>query len=83
MSGDLAKEPYIIPISEVPVYSLEELCYYMYHNIYTVTEEFFDENLVHWLKGQVHLRTLAMKMEKLIRKAPQYQGSGGDTALCL
>ena len=23
--GDLAKEPYIIPISEVPVYSLEEL----------------------------------------------------------
>lgn len=66
--GDLAKEPYIIPISEVPVYSLEELCYYMYHNIYTVTEEFFDENLVHWLKGQVHLRTLAMKMEKLIRK---------------
>ena len=63
--GDLAKEPYIIPISEVPVYSLEELCYYMYHNIYTVTEEFFDENLVHWLKGQVHLRTLAMKMEKL------------------
>ena len=66
--GDLAKEPYIIPISEVPVYSLEELCYYMYHNIYTVTEDFFDENLVHWLKGQVHLRTLAMKMEKLIRK---------------
>ena len=43
--GDLAKEPYIIPISEVPVYSLEELCYYMYHNIYTVTEGFFDENL--------------------------------------
>lgn len=66
--GDLAKEPYIIPISEVSVYSLEELCYYMYHNIYTVTEEFFDENLVYWLKGQVHLRTLALKMEKLIRK---------------
>ncbi|MGN1205689.1 MAG: hypothetical protein ACI4SQ_01735 [Eubacterium sp.] len=66
--GDLAKEPYIIPISEVPVYSLEELCYYMYHNIYTVTEEFFDENLVQWLRAQVHLRTLAMKMEKLIRK---------------
>ena len=66
--GDLAKEPYIIPISEVPVYSLEELCYYMFHNIYTVTEEFFDEKLVYWLKQQVHLRTLALKMEKLIRK---------------
>lgn len=66
--GDLAKEPYIIPISEVSVYSLEELCYYMFHNIYTVTEEFFDEKLVYWLKQQVHLRTLALKMEKLIRK---------------
>lgn len=66
--GDLAKEPYRIPISEVPVYSLEELCYYMYHNIYMVTEEFFDENLVHWLRGQVHLRTLAAKMDKLIKK---------------
>ena len=27
--GELAKEPYIIPVSETPVYSLEELCYYM------------------------------------------------------
>ena len=31
--GALAKEPYIVPVSEVPVYSLEELCYYMYNNI--------------------------------------------------
>ncbi len=27
--GDLAKVPYVIPVSEVPVYSLEELCYYI------------------------------------------------------
>ena len=52
--GALAKEPYIVPVSEVPVYSLEELCYYMYNNIYSITEEFFDERLVTWLREEVN-----------------------------
>ncbi len=66
--GDLAKEPYIIPITEVPVYSLEEMCYYIYNNIYSVTEEFFDKRLVSWLQEQVHTPTLAKKMKVLIER---------------
>lgn len=66
--GELAKEPYRIPVSEVPVYSLEELCYYMYHHIYSVTEEFFDEKLAAWLAEQAGLEMLAEKMRILIRK---------------
>lgn len=66
--GALAKEPYIVPISEVPVYSLEELCYYMYNNIYSVTEEFFDQKLALWLKEQVGYETLAKKMKVLIER---------------
>ncbi len=66
--GELAKEPYIIPITEVPVYSLEELCYYIYNNIYSVTEEFFDGKLVTWLKEQVHTPALAKKMKVLIER---------------
>lgn len=66
--GDVAKEPYIVPVSEVPVYSLEELCYYVYNNIYSVTEEFFDEKLAVWLKEQVHLKTLAKKMRTLMQR---------------
>lgn len=66
--GDLAKEPYIIPITEVPVYSLEELCYYIYHNIYSVTEDFFDGQLVTWLREQVHDSALAKKMKILIER---------------
>lgn len=66
--GDLAKEPYRMPVSEVPVYSLEEFCYYIYNNIYSVTEEFFDERLTVWLSEQVHCETLAEKVNALIRR---------------
>lgn len=66
--GQVAKEPYIIPITEVPVYSLEELCYYIYNNIYSVTEEFFDEKLAVWLQEQVQYSSLAKKMKVLIQR---------------
>lgn len=66
--GVLAKEPYIIPVSEVPVYSLEELCYYIYNNIYSVTGEFFDERLVVWLREHVKCDGLADKMEVLVHR---------------
>ena len=66
--GDLAKVPYVIPVSEVPVYSLEELCYYIYNNIYNVTEQFFDERLTVWLSEQVHCESLAEKMKGLIKR---------------
>lgn len=65
--GTLAKEPYVVPVSEVPVYSLEELCYYIYNNIYSVTEEFFDDRLVEWLK-KINCGALSEKMTMLIHR---------------
>lgn len=64
----LTKEPYVIPVSEVPVYSLEELCYYIYNNIYSVTEEFFDRKLAVWIRDQVGSDSLANKMKILIER---------------
>ncbi len=64
----LAKEPYIIPVSEVSVYSLEELCYYIYNNIYSVTEEFFDGKLAVWIRDQLGSDSLAKKMKTLIER---------------
>lgn len=66
--GVLAREPYVVPVSEVPVYSLEELCYYIYNNVYSVTEEFFDDRLVEWLRKKVDCGTLAEKMQALIHR---------------
>ncbi len=66
--GVVAKKPYVIPVSQVPVYSVEELVHYMYHNIYRVTEDFFDQRLVTWLREEVRYETLAKKMKVLIEK---------------
>ena len=31
--GRLAEKPYKMPVTRQNIYSLEELCYYIYHNI--------------------------------------------------
>ena len=49
--GRLAEKPYKMPVTRQNIYSLEELCYYIYHNIYTITEEFFQESLADWLRA--------------------------------
>ena len=50
--GKVAKKPYIMPYTRQKVYSLEELCYYIYNNIYTINEEFFEESLARWLREE-------------------------------
>lgn len=65
--GRIAKEPYKMPYTGDKVYSLEELCYYVYNNIYTITEEFFEMPLAEWLREQVGVSALAGKMEKMIQ----------------
>ncbi len=66
--GRVAKKPYIMPITGKRIYSLEELCYEIYHNIYSVTEEIFVPSLVDWLKNEVGEPVAAKKMEALIRR---------------
>lgn len=65
--GTVAKEPYEMPFTGVKVYSLEELCYYIYNNIYSVTEEVFGPSLVKWLREQTDNAELAKKLDVMIQ----------------
>ncbi len=65
-SGVLAKQPFHFSLTDTYVYSIEELCYYLYHNIYIVTEDTFDEHLVAWLREQVCLETMSQKLSQMI-----------------
>ena len=42
-SGCIAKEPYHFRLTKTNVYSIEEVCYYISHNIYMMQEEVFDK----------------------------------------
>ena len=50
MEGALNTVPYQFNLSGMRVYNLEQLCYYIYHHIYTFNEESFDDPLFTGLK---------------------------------
>ena len=52
-----AKNPYYISNISTNIYSIEELCYYLYHNIYLLDETIINEQLLVWMKEELHLRT--------------------------
>jgi len=61
-----AKKPYILPVSEIKIYTIEELCYYVYHNIYEITVDYFGEELVKWLRDELGFVTVAKKLQIMI-----------------
>ena len=68
--GKIAEEPYVIPYTNQRVYSLEELCYYLYNNIYTLTEDFFQPSLADWLRDQTGHDRLSEKVKNMLGENP-------------
>jgi tetratricopeptide (TPR) repeat protein len=66
--GKLAKHPYEMPYTGKKVYSIEELCCYIYTNIYTINEDFFQPSLTEWLKEETELPELADKLSYMIEE---------------
>ncbi len=65
--GVKAEEPYEMPYTGKKIFSVEELCYYIYNNIYSIQEDFFQETLPTWLREQTELPELADKLEGMIQ----------------
>ena len=59
--GKIAKKPYELSYLGQNIYSIEELCYVIYHNIYGINEEFFQISLAKWMKEELGLKELADK----------------------
>lgn len=65
-SGAVAEKPYYFELTDTRIYSIEELCYYIYHNIYAITEEDFNQELICWLKEEVKMQETASKLEYIM-----------------
>lgn len=63
-----AKIPYYIENISTNVYSLEELCYYFYHNLYLIDESILNERLCRWLQEELELSKLAAKLRPLFER---------------
>lgn len=63
-----AKNPYYVSSLGVCVYSLEELCYCIYNNIYLLSSDFLDEGLVKFLREETKDAWLADELTFLKEK---------------
>lgn len=54
-----AAVPYYIESISTNIYTLEELCYYLYHNLYLVDDTILNEGLCVWIEKELKLPSLA------------------------
>lgn len=64
--GRVAGKPYTMPYTGKRIYSVEELCYFIYNNIYMINEDFFQPSLPVWMKDELGLFELADKLGRMI-----------------
>ncbi len=69
----IAANPYYIDTLSLNIYSLEELSYYIYHNVDLMEEEFFGEDLIHWIREEVGDISLADNLERLWKEGASLQ----------
>ena len=63
LCGKRSINPYLIKESGINIYSIEELCYYIYNNTYMIGREFFCEELTEYGKVELELPRLAQKLK--------------------
>ncbi len=64
-SGVRTNRPYVFPATGIRIYSIEELCYYLYHHIYMIEEDMFTEDLFDWIGSELRLTERAQMLKKL------------------
>lgn len=62
--GQRTDKPYVTPQTDIKLYSAEELCYYIYNNIYLIGQDLIDDNLIEFLQA-VGECELAARVKKL------------------
>lgn len=64
IEGPLNTVPYYFNLSGMRVYTLEQLCYYIYHHIYTFNEESFDDTLFYWIEKNLDEKGLVKRLRE-------------------
>ncbi len=73
MSYDLcllkqAEKPYFIESIRTGIYSLEELCFYLYNNVYLIDESIINEALCDWIRDELGLNRLYRQLYEQLDK---------------
>jgi tetratricopeptide (TPR) repeat protein len=64
-SGTRTNRPYGFSSNGMRIYSIEELCYYLFQHIYLIDEELFCDALIDWIQNELKLPERAEKLRQL------------------
>lgn len=60
--GSYAQTPYWVDKSELNLYSIEELCYYIRENVVLMDKDFIDVRLAEWIEKECKLQKLGQEL---------------------
>lgn len=63
-----SRSPYEAEESKQALYSIDEICYYLYHNCYLLEPEFFHSKLIDFIRNNLDMKLLADKLEYAKKK---------------
>ncbi len=63
-TGKIAEKPYVCQGFQLEIYSVEELCYYLYHNPMFVEEGFLDDTLLAFIRDDCGLPESANRLAR-------------------
>lgn len=66
--GEKAENPWYVKETDTKLYSIEELCYYIYNNIYIISRKFFTLGLTAWIEKELKLPAEAARLKNLVQK---------------
>ena len=66
--GNYAKKPFYVNLSDIYLYSMEELCYYFIDKIYLLDEEIMSFELVEWIRTECGMEELADELDSFVRR---------------
>ncbi len=69
--GKRAEKPFMVEDLKLRLYSMEELCYYVYSNVSLCDRELLQESLATWIEAQCGLPDLAESIRIVLKKDPR------------
>ena len=64
LGGKEARLPYEVEELNIRLYTVEELCYYIYHYLPLIDDDFIDERLLKFIRKELDLPEIAEKIER-------------------
>ena len=61
-NGNYAKTPYCLAADDIRLFSVEEVCFYIYKNAFFLQEDFFCDALIDWIKNELGLPSYANEL---------------------